>query len=115
MTNIIFVLLTDTIHAEKIRRMNMKKSFAYLAAILLLVLSLAGCADDGVDNSIVSPVPTAMPSASPYISPDVDEGIVKDRDGVIEDRDSGNTGNNAAGGADITVSPAPSAKANSID
>ena len=68
----------------------MKKSFAYLAAILLLLLCLSGCGNSNMDNTIgVSPVPTAMPSASPYASPDVNDGVVKDRDGIIEDRDTG--------------------------
>ena len=101
----------------------MKKSFAYLAAILLLLLCLSGCGNSNMDNTIgVSPVPTAMPSASPYASPNVNDGVVNDRDGIIEDRDTGgayddntgilddgmtNNGNgNYVGG---TVSPSPSA------
>lgn len=99
----------------------MKKSFAYLAAVLLLVLCLSGCGNSSMDNTIgVSPVPTAMPSASPYASPNVNDGVVKDRDGIIEDRDTGgvnddnngilddgmtNNGNNMG----ETVSPSPSA------
>lgn len=68
----------------------MKKSFAYLAAILLLLLCLSGCGNSNMDNTVgVSPVPTAMPSASPYASPNVNDGVVKDRDGIIEDRDTG--------------------------
>lgn len=68
----------------------MKKSFAYLAAVLLFVLCLSGCGNSNMDNTVgVSPVPTAMPSASPYASPNVNDGVVKDRDGIIEDRDTG--------------------------
>ena len=68
----------------------MKKSFAYLAAVLLFVLCLSGCGNSSIDNTTgVSPVPTAMPSASPYASPNVNDGVVKDRDGIIEDRDTG--------------------------
>ena len=114
----------------------MKKSFAYLAAILLLLLCLSGCGNSNMDNTIgVSPVPTAMPSASPYVSPDVDDGVVNDRDGIIEDRDTGgafddnndildgdgngtgilddgmtNNGNSSQAGG--TVSPSPSASTN---
>lgn len=113
--------------------MDMKKSFAYLAAVLLFVLCLSGCGNSSMDNTTgVSPVPTAMPSASPYASPNVNDGVVKDRDGIIEDRDTGgayddnndildgdrngtgilddgmtNNGNYVAG----TVSPSPSASA----
>ena len=68
----------------------MKKSFAYLAAVLLLVVCLSGCGNSSIDNTTrVSPVPTAMPSASPYVSPNVNDGVVNDRDGIIEDRDTG--------------------------
>lgn len=68
----------------------MKRSFAYLTAILLLLLCLSGCGNSNMDNTTrVSPVPTAMPSASPYASPNVNDGVVKDRDGIIEDRDTG--------------------------
>lgn len=114
----------------------MKKSFAYLVAILLLLLCLSGCGNSNMDNTIgVSPVPTAMPSASPYVSPDVDDGVVNDRDGIIEDRDTGgafddnndildgdgngtgilddgmtNNGNGSHMGG--TVSPSPSASTN---
>lgn len=70
----------------------MKKSFAYLAASLLLLVCLSGCGNSNMDNTIgVSPVPTAMPSASPYASPNANDGIVNDRDGIIEDRDTGGT------------------------
>ena len=104
----------------------MKKSFAYLAAVLLLLLCLSGCGNSNMDNTIeVSPVPTAMPSASPYVSPDVNDGVVNDRDGIIEDRDTGgafddnndilddgmtNNGNGSHMGG--TVSPSPSASTN---
>ena len=112
--------------------MDMKKSFAYLAAVLLFVLCLSGCGNSSMDNTTgVSPVPTAMPSASPYASPNVNDGVVKDRDGIIEDRDTGgayddndildgdrngtgilddgmtNNGNSSHAGG--TVSPSPSA------
>lgn len=117
----------------------MRKSFAYLAAILLLLLCLTGCGNSDMDNTIgVSPVPTAMPSASPYVSPDVNDGVVNDRDGIIEDRDTGSakddnngildgdrngtgildgngTGNGTTGSGNKgnnTVSPSPSASAN---
>ena len=109
----------------------MKKSFAYLAAVLLFVLCLSGCGNSSMDNTTgVSPVPTA----SPYASPNVNDGVVKDRDGIIEDRDTGgayddndildgdrngtgilddgmtNNGNSSHAGG--TVSPSPSASAN---
>ena len=76
----------------------MKKSFAYLAAILLLLFCLSGCGNSNMDNTIgVSPVPTAMPSASPYVSPNVNDGVVKDRDGIIEDRDTGGVNDDNTG------------------
>ncbi len=88
----------------------MKKSIAIIAAALL-ILSLAGCADGGVDDNILtSPVPTAMPSASPYVSPDMSDGEVKDDDGIIEDKDTGGRSDDKDGGIGIVVSPSPTVK-----
>ena len=85
----------------------MKKSIAIIAAALL-ILSLAGCADSGVDDNVLtSPVPTAMPSASPYVSPDMSDGEVKDDDGIIEDKDTGDRNDDKDGGIGIVVSPSP--------
>lgn len=88
----------------------MKKYIALIAAALL-ILSLAGCADGGVDdNMLTSPVPTAMPSASPYVSPDMSDGEVKDKDGIIEDRDTGGNNDDKDSGIGTVVSPSPSMK-----
>ena len=85
----------------------MKKSIAIIAAALL-ILSLAGCADGGVDdNMMTSPAPTAMPSASPYMTPDMSDGEVKDDDGIIEDKDTGDRNDDKDGGIGIVVSPSP--------
>jgi hypothetical protein len=80
--------------------MSMKKYLACLLAIMLLSFSLAACGDSNMDNTIIaSPSPsaahTATPSASPYISPDVDNGIVNDDDGIIDDNDTGVTASTA--------------------
>jgi len=88
----------------------MKKSIAIIAAALL-ILSLAGCADSGLDMDMTaSPVPTAMPSASPYVSPDMSDGEVKDDDGIIEDKDTGGV-NDDKDGKLTEVSPSPTTKA----
>lgn len=88
----------------------MKKYIAIIAAALL-ILSLAGCADSGVDNDIMtSPAPTAMPSASPYVSPDMSDGEVKDKDGIIEDKDTGDRNDDKDGGIGAVISPSPTAK-----
>ena len=88
----------------------MKKYIAIIAAALL-ILSLAGCADSGVDNDIMtSPAPTAMPSASPYVSPDMSDGEVKDKDSIIEDKVTGGRSDDKDGGMGIVVSPSPTVK-----
>ena len=99
----------------------MKKSFAYLAAVLLFVLCLSGCGNSSMDNTTgVSPVPTAMPSASPYASPnakDRDTGGAYDDNNDILDGDRNGTGilddgmTNNGNGSHVggTVSPSPSA------
>lgn len=87
----------------------MKKYIAIIAAALL-ILSLAGCADSGLDMDMTaSPVPTAMPSASPYVSPDMSDGEVKDDDGIIEDKDTGGV-NDDKDGKLTEVSPSPTTK-----
>lgn len=88
----------------------MKKSIAIIAAALL-ILSLAGCADNGLDKDMTaSPAPTAMPSASPYVSPDMSDGEVKDKDGIIEDKDTGNV-NDDKDGKLAEISPSPTTNA----
>ena len=88
----------------------MKKYIAIIAAALL-IFSLAGCADSGRDDKLMtSPVPTAMPSASPYVSPDMSDGEVKDKDGIIEDKDTGGRSDDKDGGIGIVVSPSPTVK-----
>ena len=88
----------------------MKKSFVYLSVILALSMLLCGCGDNvtGTDDSMSMPMisdsPAAVPSSAPSdnsttkaepmpsISPDIaDDGIVRDRDGIIEDRDTGSS------------------------
>ena len=78
----------------------MKKITAYFILTVILALALCGCGNDSVDYD-TSIVPDAVPSASPMVSPDtgtgsmpystpeVDDGIVNDRDGYIEEKDSG--------------------------
>ena len=88
----------------------MKKSIAIIAAALL-ILSLAGCADNGLDKDMTaSPAPTAMPSASPYVSPDMSDGEVKDKDGIIEDKDTGGV-NDDKDGKLPEISPSPTTNA----
>lgn len=64
----------------------MKKSIAYIVFTLALALALCGC---GEDKTVVTPDvtvrPTATAAVSPIISPDVEDGIVGDTDGVIDD------------------------------
>ena len=97
----------------------MKKA-VYTLTMALLVFSLAGCGTMGLVEDIL---PTASPavgdpavSASPAaVTPDVEDGIVKDEDGIITDDDTGtdptakpDTGKKGAGSGK-TVSPSPSA------
>lgn len=90
----------------------MKRKLAYLLAVLTLTMGLAGCGDSNMDNDmLISPSPsaahTAMPSASPYISPDVDNGIVGDEDGII---DEGDTGADNYTNEESTISASPLAE-----
>ena len=80
----------------------MKKTLVLALAAASLCLALCGCGDYRVepDNSVKEPdivsTPSPMlPEISPMITPDVNDGIVKDTDGEIEDLDTGSsTGSN---------------------
>ncbi len=76
----------------------MKKKIILLTAILALAISLCACGNDAANditgNPAASPVVTNTPGAGT-----MDDGIVDDRDGMIEDEPiddsivSGNDGN----------------------
>ncbi len=99
----------------------MKKA-VYTLVTAALVLSLTGCAGtdlmDGGRMEDRDPAATAAPavSASPaVVTPDVEDGIVRDRDGIITDDDTGaettarpNTGRKT-GDNGMAASPSPSA------
>ena len=85
----------------------MKKFAAYLILALVLATALCACGndsmiDDGValpDNNIT--VPTASPvitqglDDNPLATPNMDDGIVNDRDGIIEEEDNALAGDSA--------------------
>ena len=61
--------------------MNKRMIGGILAAVLCLALS--GCGSYRTDED------TVIASMPPVLTPDADDGVVTDRDGVIEDRDTG--------------------------
>lgn len=89
----------------------MKKYFAYLLSVLVLSIALCGCGRNDVnDNTVVNtPVVTPMITLdpSPSMMPDVNDGEVKDEDGIIEDKDTGKNDTTTA-----TSTPAPTATVN---
>lgn len=89
----------------------MKKYFAYSLSVLVLSIALCGCGRNNVnDNTVVNtPVVTPMITLdpSPSMIPDMNNGEVKDEDGIIEDKDTGN--NNSTG---ATSTPAPTTTVN---
>ena len=95
----------------------MKKA-VYTLMTAALVLSLTGCAGMGLMDGGQTEAPTVSPavSASPaVVTPDVDDGVVRDRDGIITDDDTGaettarpDTGRKT-GETGMTASPSPSA------
>ena len=94
----------------------MQKPIAYTLIAALLCLALCGCGNQnpGQEDPMVvgTPVvPEMSPIISPMITPSLDDGIVKDDDGVIEERDTG-TGQNRKDdkATDKTfISPSPKA------
>ena len=82
----------------------MKKTTVYILLAVVLALSLCACGNDSMDNDagllpdavptespVISTVPDAgtVPNAVPDDIPTADDGIVKDRDGIIEEEDNG--------------------------
>ena len=86
----------------------MKKITVCALSALLAAALLCGCGagmngeNTVVETPIVAPVPSPVPSASvsPIVTPDLEDGIVKDRDGFIEETETGRN----------TPSPSPSPK-----
>lgn len=68
----------------------MKKSIINIAFTLALSALLCGCgADRTVDGTVGDATVSAspMPTVTPMVTPNVDNGIVGDKDGVIDDTD----------------------------
>lgn len=63
--------------------MNKRIISGILTAILCTALS--GCGSYQTDEDMI------LPSMPPVLTPDSDDGVVTDRDGFIEDRDTGST------------------------
>ncbi len=96
----------------------MKKAILYTLCLLSLMTALAGCgATNDATGDPTYPTVTTLPAGTtpgtaPAIKspdtavspmPDVNDGIVNDTDGVIEERDNG----------PLQTSPAPTARAKS--
>ena len=71
----------------------MKRSIAYVLISVMLCLALCGCANrnPGYDDSVVGTplIPDVSPIVSPMVTPDIEDGIVEDDDGMIEEKDTG--------------------------
>ena len=82
----------------------MKKSICIVMSIAVVGMMLCGCGMYRTDGDVVVETPFVSPiiepEMSPIISPDVEDGIVDDRDGIIEDDDADrdNTGSNSNSG-----------------
>ena len=83
----------------------MKKSICLVLSAAAAVWLLCGCGMYRTDGGVVVETPYVSPviepSMSPIITPDVEDGIVDDRDGIIEDdiRDHGTTNGNSQVGS----------------
>ena len=67
----------------------MKKLFVIIMATAMLSAALSGCGSNVEDDNKMEIIPDTIPSVSPYVSPDMEDGVVKDEDGLIEDEDTG--------------------------
>ena len=69
----------------------MKRLILLALALVFACLALCGCGGIRNDMSAQKPSVTMdlIPEPSPVITPDLDDGVVTDRDGVIEEREPG--------------------------
>ncbi len=69
----------------------MKKLILLALALVLSCLVLCGCGGLRGETPMQTQMPTMdlMPEISPVLTPDMDDGLVTDRDGLIEDREPG--------------------------
>lgn len=82
----------------------MKKIIACIIIAVFLMTALYGCGNygDARDNGTYSSVetPTATATVTPNMPMDEDDGIVNDRDGIIDNNDTaGNTGTSGTSGS----------------
>lgn len=67
----------------------MKKNIVHIAMALALSLMLCGCGSVKDDSLVDNTVPTVLPSptatTAPIVTPDVDDGVITDGDGIIDD------------------------------
>ena len=64
----------------------MKKGIVYILAAASLAASLAACGTAGMPDTSASPMPSGSPMTA---APDMNDGIVRDDDGIITDDDTG--------------------------
>lgn len=75
--------------------MNKRMISVILAALLCMALS--GCGSYRTDEDMV------IPSMPPVLTPDADDGVVTDRNGIIEDRDTGRTAYDSRSSSERTM------------
>ena len=99
----------------------MKRTIVMVLAAACLCMVLCGCGDTrvrqddmGMEPDIIATPSPMLPEVSPMVTPDVDDGIVKDTDGEIEDNDTGTgIGNDTTKTPGMTAtspSPQPTSK-----
>ena len=82
----------------------MKRAIILVCVLAIICAALCGCGSLRDDRPTQAPAATAelIPEVSPMLTPDMNDGIVKDEDGMIED-------NEPIGTAVPSTSPKPSA------
>ncbi len=82
----------------------MKRAIILVCVLATICAALCGCGSLRDDRPTQAPAATSdlVPEISPMLTPDMNDGIVKDEDGMIED-------NEPIGTAVPSASPKPSA------
>ncbi len=89
----------------------MRKTIVFTLCTAMLCAVLCGCGNQRQDDMAVSTpaVPESTPMVSPMVTPDPRDGIVDDRDGVIEEDETQENpmGSGSVDKGKTTVSPSP--------
>ena len=82
----------------------MKKSISSILIVAMLSFALCGCGSYRNDGN-VGRNDEILPDLNPMVTPDIDDGVVDDRDGRIEENEGTEENDSIMPSAEPTVQP----------